>query len=186
MLTAPPNRLPAALEAVSAAVRSDRVTALAATLAELLRSGALDGESMYVPPRPDRYSRNLIWRDPAARFVMIGMSWAPGQGSALHDHDGLWGAEIVVDGTMRETRYHLAARDGASRYRFTDAQTRECARGSVGVLAPPLEYHRFGNAGDSIARTVHVYCGDLTKAQLFTRETGEWYRAEPIDLRYDG
>jgi predicted metal-dependent enzyme (double-stranded beta helix superfamily) len=180
-----PSGFSSTIEAITEAVKSDRITALASALADLLAAGMLDDERLYRPPLPDHYARNLIWRDAHARFVVIGMSWAPGQGSPLHDHDALWGGEIVVSGTMHETRYQLLERDLTSRYRFAGAQSCLSSRGSVAMLTPPIEYHAFANAGDSVARTVHVYGGDLTKAQTFAHEAGQWYRAKQIHLRYD-
>jgi predicted metal-dependent enzyme (double-stranded beta helix superfamily) len=185
MLADVPTRCPEIVEAITAAVKNDRATSLAAALAGLLATGALDDARLYLDPRPGHYSRNLIWRDPANRFVVVGMSWGAGQGSPLHDHDGLWGGEIVVSGTMSETRFRLLEREETSRYRFSADQGRLSSRGSVGMLVPPLEYHNFRNAGDSVARTVHVYGGDLAQAQMFTHETGEWYRAKQITLTYD-
>jgi len=173
-------------EAIAEAVKNDRVTALASALAGLLATGALDDERLYLDPLQGHYSRKLIWRDPEHCFVIVGMSWAPGQGSPLHDHDGLWGGEIVVSGTMHETRFRLVEREVTSRYRFEPEQSRLSTRGSLGMLVPPLEYHEFRNVDDCVARTVHVYGGDLTRAQMFTHEAGEWYRAKHIKLSYDG
>jgi 3-mercaptopropionate dioxygenase len=174
------------VETISRAVRQDRVTALAEALASLRRAGMLEEDDWYLPPLPDRYSRKLVCRDPRGRFVIIGMSWAPGQGSPLHDHGGLWGSEIVVSGTMRETLYSLVERDAHGRYRFRETKERVAIPGTVSTLAPPLEYHAYGNAGATVARTLHVYCGDMSRAQRFMREHDEWYRATTVELRYDG
>jgi predicted metal-dependent enzyme (double-stranded beta helix superfamily) len=174
-----------AIAAIATAIKSDRITALAATLTGLLAAGAFDAQELYRHPHRDHQARNLIWRDPAGRFVVVGISWAPGHVSPLHDHDGLWGGEIVVSGTMHETRFRMLERH-ASRYRFGRERPQVNARGSVGMLTPPLEYHAFGNAADSIARTIHVYAGDLTKAHVFSGEGGEWYRAQAVSLTYDG
>lgn len=183
--------LPAGLHAsglidpITRAFKSDRVTELALVLAEMARSGALDDPALFAASRDDRYARRLIWRDPGSRFVVIGMTWAPRQGSPLHDHMGLLGAEIVVSGTMRERTYRLLDRDREGRHLFAPGSQTLHGRGSVGTLIPPLEYHEFANAGDCVARTVHVYGGDLDRCSAFAAESGGWWRPKAVELRYD-
>jgi 3-mercaptopropionate dioxygenase len=174
------------IESIERAVRQDRVTALAEALTRLHRAGALEDDRWYLSPHLDRYSRKLVWSDPGERFAIIGMSWAPGQASPLHDHGGLWGAEIVVAGAMRETQYSLVERDADGRHRFRQTKNWLGFSGAISTLSPPLEYHAYGNAGKSIARTLHVYCGNPSTARRFVRESGDWYRGETVELRYDG
>lgn len=169
---------------IARAVRDDRVTSLAGVLSRLSEQDAFTPE-LFLPPRPDHYGRKLIWRDPDRQFVVVAMTWAPGQGSPLHDHAGLWGAEIVVDGTMNETMFALTGRGEDGRYRFERGAHRISGRGTVGVLIPPLEYHDFGNGGSAVAHTVHVYGGDLTTSQAFTDDGDGWWTARRVDLRYD-
>ena len=186
MPTMPAGRTAAALATeIENAVASDRVTILAGTLARLARAGALDRDEFYPAPRPERYTRKLVWRDPAARFIIVGMTWNPGHAGALHDHAGLWGSEIVVDGTMEERAFRVKERDEAGRYRFVLTRHREMPAGAVGTVSPPIEYHAFGNAGGAVARTVHVYAGDLLQAQTFASVDGEWYAARSTALHYD-
>jgi 3-mercaptopropionate dioxygenase len=170
---------------IARAVRDDRVTSLAATLADLVVRDAF-GPECFLPPNPGRYARNLIWHDPDGAFVIVGMTWAPGQGSPLHDHAGLWGAEVVVDGTMSETLFTLTERGGDGRYRFERGPHRVNARGTVGVLIPPLEYHDFGNSGSTVAHTLHVYGGDLSSSQAFADDGDGWWSPRRVELRYDG
>jgi predicted metal-dependent enzyme (double-stranded beta helix superfamily) len=182
LLAQPPTRI---VESIGRAMRDDRVTSLAVALSDLRNTGAFDDDALFAPPLPERYSRKLIWRDPAGRFIIVGMSWAPGQGSALHDHGGLWGGEIVVAGAMREKTFRLAERRD-DRYRFEQTADRQASLGCVGALNPPLDYHEFGNPGTRVARTVHVYSGDLSEARRFLPEGASWYRPCPVALAYDG
>lgn len=179
----------AALEPVIApiarAVRDDRVTVLAGVLAGLCERGAFT-DALFLPEHTGHYARKLIWRDPDERFVVVAMTWAPGQTSPLHDHAGLWGAEVVVGGEMVETTFALTGRGEDGRFRFTQGMRRVAEPGSVGVLVPPLEYHDYGNHGTAVARTVHVYGGDLTSSQAFTEDADGWWRARRVELRYDG
>jgi 3-mercaptopropionate dioxygenase len=176
---------PELIAPIAQAVKDDRVTSLAGVLAQLCEQGVL-GPELFLPARPDHYSRRLIFADPQDRFVVVGMTWAAGQGSPLHDHAGLWGAEIIVDGVMSETMFHLLDRDAGGRYRFERGMHRVSGRGTVGVLIPPLEYHDFGNAGTTVAHSLHVYGGELKSAQCFAEDADGWWNARRVDLRYDG
>jgi 3-mercaptopropionate dioxygenase len=169
---------------IERAVKTDRTVTLAGVLAGLYDKGVLV-QDLFAPPNPDHYVRRLIWRDPEDRFVAIAITWAPGQGSPLHDHGGLWGAEIVVDGAMSETIFELLDKDGSSRCRFRRGKHRECREGTVGVLVPPRDYHEFGNSRDAVAHTFHVYGGDLKTARTFTEGEDGWWTARPVELHYD-
>jgi len=162
------------------------VTRLAAVLADLDAAGAFDEPEFFLPQRSDRYARRLVQLDPDRRFVVVAITWAPGQGSPLHDHAGLWGVEIVARGIMHETVFRLEERDDRGRYRFADPRPGVTARGQIGVLIPPLEYHDFGNGGEAVAHTVHVYGGNLTHAQAFVPDGDGWHRATAVELHYDG
>ncbi len=158
---------------------------LASVLKRMDDGGAFDQPSLFPQARDDQYARKLVWLDPQRRFMILGCTWAPGQVSALHDHGGFWGAELVVSGTMEETVYELIERDGGSRYRFERGASRISARGAVGTIAPPKEYHAFGNPGSEVAHTLHVYGGNLVRCNLFTHEHGSWWRPRAVDLGYD-
>jgi 3-mercaptopropionate dioxygenase len=162
------------LSRIERAVRNDRVTELAGTLAQLDIEGAFDDPSLFDPPNPHRYARRVLWEDPNGRFCVVAITWAPGQFSPLHDHAGIWGSELVVDGVMREATFRLAGREG-ERYRFVRERDRLLANGDVGVVAPPLQYHEFGNAGPVRSHSIHVYAGSLRDARTYVPgDDGLW------------
>jgi len=170
---------------VARAFKNDRVTELARSLATLAAGGAFDDPAFYAAPGSHGYARRLVWRDPLARFVVIGMTWGPGQQSSLHDHGGLWGAEIVVEGTLCETSFRLVDRDHRGRHRFLRERAVLRERGSVGTLIPPLEYHDVCNTAAQTARSIHVYGGDLARCTRFVEEGDGWWLAQPAALQYD-
>jgi predicted metal-dependent enzyme (double-stranded beta helix superfamily) len=169
---------------IERAVKTRRSAALAGVLSGLRESGVL-GPDLFAPANEQRYARRLVWRDPEGRFVAIAMTWARGQASSLHDHAGRWGAEIVVDGVMNETPFELLERNSEGRYRFRQGARRLCHAGAVGLLVPPREYHDFGNAGEDVAHTFHVYSGELLGAQTFTEGSDGWWTAQRLELSYD-
>ncbi len=169
---------------ISRAIAEKQIDALGGALALLCASGAITPD-FFLPPRSDRYARNLIWRGHEGAFIIVGMTWAPGQGSPLHDHAGLWGAEIVVDGVMNETVFELNVRGHDGRYQFVPGAHRVSGRGALGLIVPPKEYHNFGNAGSGVAHSLHVYAGDLMSAQTFSKDADGWWTARQVGLRYD-
>jgi 3-mercaptopropionate dioxygenase len=170
---------------IERAVKDDRVTGLARVLAQLDISGAFSDPDLFAPPSAEHYQRRLVWRDPNDRFVVVAMTWAPGQGSPLHDHGGLWGAEIVVSGSMHAMTYGLIDKDAAGLYRFACEEDGCAPRHSVGVLTPPLEYHTFCNTGSTTAQTIHVYGGTFEFCNMFVPVGEDRWRSERVDLRYD-
>lgn len=173
------------VEPIARARKSDRVTELAAALAELARRGALTDPALFAAPRRDRYARRLIWRDPSLQYVVVGMTWAPGQRSPLHDHAGLFGTEIVVTGVMTERPFHLVEKDADGRYLFLAEPQTVHRPGSISTLVPPLEYHEFANAGEGVAHTVHVYSGELRRCTIFEPHESGWWRRRTVELDYD-
>jgi len=172
--------------AISRLVAAGSPRDLTLELARLEAAGALEDEALYPQPCEEHYARKLLWQDPAGAFIVIGFTWGPGQATELHDHAGFWGAEIVVSGTMEETTYELKERSGEAHYRFARGRTRTSEKGAIGVIEPPKEYHVFGNPGGPIARTLHVYGGNLVRCRFFSPDSGEWWNARAVDLEYDG
>jgi len=84
-------------EAITAAVKKD--------LEHMLGGRLLTLPERFVQPRAEAYARRLLHRDPQERYSAIVMTWGPGQGTAVHDHGGLWCVEGVVDGEIAVTQY---------------------------------------------------------------------------------
>jgi predicted metal-dependent enzyme (double-stranded beta helix superfamily) len=170
---------------ISSIVANGYSPELAAALTRFEGGGIFEDLSFFAPLCDDHYSRKLVWLDPNNRFMILGCTWGPGQHSALHDHGGFWGAELVVSGTMEETVYELREREGDQRFRFARGASRLSSKGAVGVIVPPREYHAFGNPSSEVARTLHVYGGDLTRCHLFNPADTDWWVAQAVDLLYD-
>jgi predicted metal-dependent enzyme (double-stranded beta helix superfamily) len=176
----------ALVEPIRRAVEDDRVTSLASAVAGLVESGTFADPDLYASPRSERYTRRLVWRDPKNRFVVVAMTWAPGQSAALHDHGGVWGVEIVAGGTMCETAYTVVERDPAGgRVRFARGPERIAVKGSAGVLYPPFDHHTFGNVGTEPAHTLHVYGGAYVRLKTFAAEADGWHRESDVALEFD-
>jgi predicted metal-dependent enzyme (double-stranded beta helix superfamily) len=158
--------------AITAAVKAD--------LEQVLSTRALRLPAQFIQPRPDSYARRLLHRDPAGRYTAIVMTWGPGQGTAVHDHGGLWCVEGVVDGDIAVTQYRVEAEaDGF--YRVTPIGALLAGTGSAGCLIPPTDHHVLANARPSAASiTLHVYGGDLDDCKVFVPATPDGRYSETM------
>lgn len=157
-------------QAVTAAVKGD--------LEAILGAGRLTLPAGFMEPRADAYARRLLHRDPRGRYSAIVMTWGPGQGTAVHDHGGLWCVEGVVDGEIAVTQY-LVRQETDGYYRVTPIGSLLAGTGSAGCLIPPTDHHVLANARPSRASvTLHVYGGDLDDCKVFLPATPDGRYAE--------
>ena len=168
------------IAAVDHAVQHEHAHQIAATLRAALREAIADSR-IQLPacvhhPIEDHYARRELYRSPVHGYSIVAMSWGPGQGTPLHDHSGLWCVEGVWLGQLEITQYRLLERDGERfRFRAEPAVLGDC--GSAGSLIPPHEYHTIRNTSDdSLAISVHVYEGEMTRSAIFEPDAGDWYQ----------
>jgi predicted metal-dependent enzyme (double-stranded beta helix superfamily) len=185
------DRLVAALDA---AVRLEDETAVTAALREALVA-LFDDREVGLPrsvlaPIADHYARRELHTSPTLGYSVVAMTWGPGQGTHVHDHDGAWCVEGVWRGRLAITRYEPRERDG-ERWRFAGMGTVEAGPGSAGSLIPPHEYHAIRNpSADDIAVSLHVYQRPLLRCHVFVPEDAQaggagWARREERHLATD-
>jgi predicted metal-dependent enzyme (double-stranded beta helix superfamily) len=104
-------------------------------------------------PRADCYARHVIASDPAGRFTLLSLVWAPGQFSPPHAHD-TWCAYAVVENSLAETLYRFDAQSGLAIE--SSAAVREPGYACF-ARAGLEQIHRLGNAGGIPAISLHVY-----------------------------
>ncbi len=179
------------LEALDAAVLApDTATVVARVEQVLLR--AIADPAIVLPdcvhePITDHYARRELYRSARHGYSIIAMTWGPGQGTPLHDHDGLWCVEGVWRGALRITPYRLLETRGDAA-RFQPLPTLTGERGSAGNLIPPDEFHVLCNASDAeIAVSVHVYRRPMEHCTVFTPdpEHAGWYLRDSRDMQTD-
>jgi len=164
------------LDAIIHTESAERVPEMVkAVLIDSMQAGALDVPARLTRPRAETYARRLLHRDPAGRYTMVVMTWAPGQHTALHDHAGIWCVECVVDGLMEVSQFDLLSEhDGV--FRFSRRTHIVAGRGTAGCLIPPFEYHTLGNAAATPAVTLHVYGGEMDHCHVFEPSADGSYR----------
>ena len=175
------HKLDAAVTAGDPAVIAQQVKK---ALQETLKCEGLSLSDDFRRPRSDTYARRLLHRDPAGRYTAVVMTWGPGQGTALHDHAGMWCVECVVEGEMEVRQYDLVSLDGSS-YRFEAQATIDAVKGSAGCLIPPFEYHTLANRrADAPSITLHIYGGEMDHCHVFEPAGDGTYRRVEKRLAY--
>ena len=173
------DRLIAALDEAVALGEDRAVTdALRKTLCELIDEDALVLPPGVMKPVGEHYARRELYTSRDHGYTVIAMTWAPGQGTRIHDHSGMWCVEGVWQGRLEITQYELAEQDDP-RYRFVPVGTIEARTGSAGSLIPPHEYHTIRNpSDDDIAVSLHVYQRAMVRCGIYTPEDedGQWQR----------
>lgn len=164
-------------EAITSSVRD--------TLVEMIAAGRLQLPEESRRPAEGSYARRLVYQSPEHGYVVIAMVWGPQQGTALHDHDGVWCVEGVVEGEIEVVQYDRIEMDG-ERYRFAPQGSVRAGQGSAGSLIPPFEYHTIKNALDDgrSSVTLHIYGRELRKAHIFAPESDGWYQRTVRVLGY--
>jgi len=105
-------------------------------------------------PRNGCYARHTIAADPAGRFTLLSIVWAPGQFSPPHAHDA-WCAYAIAENTLTETLYEFDAQSGKA---VAVGAPVERAPGYACFAPAGLEQiHRLGNATGVGAISLHAY-----------------------------
>lgn len=180
------GRLIESIDAAVQAASEQEITArIKQSLCALIRSGELEMPGCVRTPAADHYARRLLYRSDEHGYSMVAMTWGPGQGTALHDHAGLWCVEAVCLGTIKVEQYEIEVRDG-DRMRFTKEDHIRASVGTAGCLIPPHEYHTISNvADDECAVTLHIYGGDMECCNVFEPLGDGWFRRVKKNLVFD-
>jgi predicted metal-dependent enzyme (double-stranded beta helix superfamily) len=164
-------------EAVTVRDDAARCRAVKKVLEDVVASGDQFVDPAFLKPHPERYARRLLHRDPAGRYTAIVMVWDKDQGTALHDHAGIWCVEVVYRGRIRVTSYSVTGGDPErDLVRFHQETSVMAGVGEAGALIPPFEYHVIENPDPTPAITLHVYGGEMTYCHVFEPTDGGYLR----------
>lgn len=145
-------------------------------LCRLIRDKTVFLPDCVFEPVEGHYARRELHACPERGITVVAMTWAPGQGTPIHDHCGLWCVEGVWQGQLEITRYELEESDG-DRYRFTRYETLVAGTGTAGSLLPPHEYHTICNPNpQQIAISLHIYQKAMGECATFQPIDGDWYQ----------
>lgn len=159
--------------------------ALATALEALIRSGRLQPPAVVLEPAADHYARRLLYRSPEHGYVVIAMTWAPGQGTPIHDHDGMWGVEGVCHGRIEVIPQRVVAREGDA-WRFQSGPVLCAGPGECACVFPPADHHVIRHAGgDGVAVSLHIYPHEMTACGVYLDAGDGLHRLQRRHLQLD-
>ncbi|HET7588178.1 MAG TPA: cysteine dioxygenase family protein [Gammaproteobacteria bacterium] len=177
------HALDEALQASGATAVTNQVQQV---LSSLISSGDFKLPAVCYRPSPDHYQRHELYGSERHGYSVVAMTWAPGQGTALHDHAGLWCVEGVCAGAIEVEQYEPVEREAPDRFRFARRQSHIARTGTAGSLIPPYEYHRISNTSESEpAVSLHIYERTMTECHVFEPLGDGWYRRAACELCFD-
>ena len=162
---------------------SERCQAIKHVLEDVIRNDHDFVDDHFMVPAPGSYARRLIHQDPADRYTLMAMVWDKGQGTALHDHAGMWCVECVYRGRIQVVSYDIQGSDEDPVVQFTKETTVFAGPGEAGALIPPFDYHTIENSIETPSVTLHVYGGEMKWCHAFVPVEGG-YKREMRELKY--
>jgi predicted metal-dependent enzyme (double-stranded beta helix superfamily) len=133
---------------------------------------------------PLRYRRVLVSDPDCHSFSALLIAWPPDHRTALHDHDGLWGAELVLDGALAVDEYQNHPQGNVPHPTFQ--RTMMLGIGDATVFADRSYIHSCRNLSDERgALTLHVYGGPLENYLSYQPDNQGTYRPWPTQARLD-
>jgi hypothetical protein len=124
--------------------------------------------------RRDGDYRRVVLADAASHgYSALLLAWPPGYATPVHDHAGLWGLELVLDGVLAVEAFQLSDHEGLD---LVHSQTTLLGIGDSTAFHGNTYAHRCSNRSrTALALSLHVYGGDLDAYRAFARESrGSW------------
>jgi predicted metal-dependent enzyme (double-stranded beta helix superfamily) len=156
-------------------------------------------EAAWYSPRDRRAIRSLCDANPAAltrwlferehqgRYTGLIMVWPPGYSTPIHDHDGLWGIEWMLQGALSVDDFEIIDKgDGYADTRFIGTTVLDEGQ-SCAFLGTRGHAHRCSNLSSRRpAITLHLYGGLLEMYRNYESTRGGRYVAQPSVAGIDG
>ena len=172
-------------QAVQAGSPEAITDALRVALCELFGNPAIQLPDCVFDYSADHYRRRLLHQDDRLGYSIMAMTWAPAQGTAIHDHAGMWCVEAVWQGEIEVQQYELMEQRD-NRFRLERRTVMRTGIGSAGSLIPPHEYHTIANPNsERPAVTLHIYEGSMNQCSAFQPLGQNWYQRESRTLQLD-
>ncbi|MBO9664659.1 cysteine dioxygenase family protein [Dokdonella sp.] len=158
------------------------VTAIEALSTRLAaRALQIDAPRASAPER-DRYRRHLLDGGGAHSCLLI--EWPAAHRTPIHDHAGLWGIELVLDGVLEVEEFALGG--DLDQPTLTPTRTLMLGAGDAATFTGRRYAHRCRNL--SVTRpalSLHVYGGALDRYRAFQADPRGGHRAHSQHARID-
>jgi cysteine dioxygenase type I len=128
--------------------------------------GAPRASTFITDGEADRFRRHPLASIDALGCSALLMYWPPGHATLPHDHNGLWGIEIVLDGALSVNEF---VRIGAiEKPTLAPARSLQLGVGDAAVFRSSDYVHRCRNLSNvSPTLTLHVYGGALDEYNAY-------------------
>ena len=175
----------ARLDAAIAGRTPEQACLAVASLLPLLAGSA----ATFLPPAAfapvaGHYARRLLHVSQELGYSVVAMTWAPGQGTPIHDHDRQWCVDVVCQGRLQVTPYQVIEQD-SNGWRFAAGPVEEVGLGQCSAVQPPHEHHRICNPDpQQVVVSLHVYQGQISRYTAFDPH-GEQYLPREVVIWLD-
>lgn len=161
------------------------IEAMRERLLELaFRSDCPQADSLYAAGDVSRYRRHQLVAEPDLGYSCLLIQWPAGHATPLHDHDGLWGIELVLDGALQVEEFRKDESPGSNG--LAQARTLVLGVGDAAAFADPRYVHRCRNlSARKPALSLHVYGGLLERFNTFEPDVAGRYQPSRYVTRVD-
>ena len=137
--------------------------------------------------KPTQLTRWLFEREQQGRYTGLIMVWPAGYATPIHDHDGLWGIEWVLQGALSVDDFEVIDRgDGYADTRFIGTTVLDEGQ-ACAFLGTRGHAHRCCNLSSRRpAITLHLYGGLLEMYRNYESTRGGRLVAQPSIAGIDG
>ena len=105
-------------------------------------------------------------------YEALVIAWPPRHVTPIHDHDGLWGLEFILDGALQVDAFHVSENPAIS---LESIDTTVAGIGDHVLFTQAGYAHRCRNLSrNSMALSLHVYGGELNSYRSFHHEPDRW------------
>lgn len=127
------------------------------------------------PDGTRHHYRRISLREPlyADDYSVLLIAWPPGHVTPIHDHDGLWGIELVLDGILRVESFAIEV---APSVRLAPRSVTPLGMGDHATFSDADYAHRCRNlSAQRAALSLHVYGGALKRYRSYDQDAeGRW------------
>jgi hypothetical protein len=117
------------------------------------------------------YRRIPLTGRAACGYEALLIVWPPGHATPIHDHDGLWGIEFVLDGALEVEAFSLSLRDTPH---LVSQGATILGVGDHTAFSDADYAHRCRNLSQRLPTlSLHVYGGELDTYRSFHQQDGD-------------
>lgn len=130
------------------------------------------------------YHRRLVDGAGDGSYSTLLIAWPRSHRTALHDHAGLWGIELVLDGVLEVEEFRRG--DDDLRTDLAPERTLMLGVGDAAVFDGDAYVHRCANKSSTRpALSLHIYGGTLDAYHEFVADADGRYAVQPQRARVD-